>query len=106
MIRILNLLRNKKVQGLLELLLVLCLWWFFYSRSAPGFYVLTAIAAIFWRDPLIEAITGKSTLDLAIFDMRLGQIIYSILAVAYFIAIFVLLAFIAWKAVKNILSRE
>jgi hypothetical protein len=82
------------------------LWWFFFFKSAPGLYVLTAIAAIFWRDPLIEAIAGPSVLDTMIFNLRLGQLLYSLLAAVYFLAIFTLLVIITRKAVKNILSKE
>jgi hypothetical protein len=97
--------QNKKILGLAQLVLLPVLWWVFFAKNGPGFYVLVFFAAIFWRDPLMEAITGKNILDTTVFNVRAGQIIYATLELLYFLGAFVLLIILTWKAVRNILAR-
>ena len=97
---------NKKIVGLGQVALVIILCGFFYVPNSPGFFLLVLLAALFWRDPFMEMITGRQALDATIFGVRSGQIIYNSLMGIYFIGTIILLVFILWKAKNNIFSKE
>jgi hypothetical protein len=98
---------NKKLKGLGQLILVAILWWVFYAANSPGSFVMVKIARKFWRDPLMEAITGKNFLDTVVaFDLRLGQIIYIVLSVLYFAVTFGLLVYLSVAGVRNLFGKS
>lgn len=97
---------NKKILALLQVVLAVILFWAFYFPASPGFYFITFLATLFWRDPFMEMITGRNFLDATIFSLRYGQIIFISLIGIYFVATLILLAYILWKAKTNIFSKE
>jgi hypothetical protein len=97
---------NKNMLALLQVVLFVILFWAFYFPTSPGFYFITFLATLFWRDPLMEMITGRQALDAVIFGMRWGQIVFISLIGIYFAATLALLTYLLWKAKANIFSRE
>lgn len=93
---------KNRLRGMGLLLLAGALFWLFYFRNSPGFYLLTFLASLFWRDPFMEMITGVSALDATLFGMRLGQIIYFLVTGIYFVATFLLIGFVLWRAQKDL----
>lgn len=102
----LKLFKNKRVLGFWLLVSIVVLWWAFYAKDGPGFYLLVRLAKVLWRDQLMEAIHGHNIFDTIIFNVRLGPILFSTIQFVYFLGTFFLLAFIGWKAVRNLLVQE